>query len=341
MIKYLDLKTVTDSHLDEIKSAVNRVIDSGWYLLGAETKQFENDYAHYIGSHHCISTGNGLDALSLIFKAYIEIGAMKPGDEIIVPEPAYANYMAFAISAGAVIRTIATTIEEGFSLPKVEKFEELINEHTRAILICNPNNPTGKVFDKAELTALISKHSDICFVIDQSYEDFTLKPLLSASEAAEFPNVILLHSLTKRFSIPGLRLGYVTASSALLQRIRMKRMPWSVNALAIEAGKYLLNKTDNLLNIEEYLLETDRLATLLQKTGCFDVWPTDTHYLLAKLRIGKASALKDYLAKEHGMLIRNASNFEGLDDSFIRIAAQTPEQNNALVSAIDCYLTKN
>jgi threonine-phosphate decarboxylase len=79
-----------------------------------------------------------------------------------------------------------------------------------------PNNPTGKVFDKAELTALISKHSDICFVIDQSYEDFTLKPLLSASEAAEFPNVILLHSLTKRFSIPGLRLGYLTASSALL-----------------------------------------------------------------------------------------------------------------------------
>jgi threonine-phosphate decarboxylase len=109
--------------------------------------------------------------------------------------------------------------------------------------LCNPNNPTGKVFDKAELIGLISKHSDICFVIDQSYEDFTLKPLLSASEAAEFPNVILLHSLTKRFSIPGLRLGYVTASSALLQRIRMKRMPWSVNALAIEAGKYLLNKT--------------------------------------------------------------------------------------------------
>lgn len=218
---------------------------------------------------------------------------------------------------------------------------QMLPNNLEMLWLCNPNNPTGKVFDKAELTALISKHSDICFVIDQSYEDFTLKPLLSASEAAEFPNVILLHSLTKRFSIPGLRLGYVTASSALLQRIRMKRMPWSVNALAIEAGKYLLNKTDNVLNIEEYLLETDRLASLLQKTGCFDVWPTDTHYLLAKLRIGKASALKDYLAKEHGMLIRNASNFEGLDDSFIRIAAQTPEQNNALVSAIDCYLTKN
>ena len=68
---------------------------------------------------------------------------LNPGDEIIVPEPAYANYMAFAISAGAKIKTIATSIEEGFALPKVEKFEELINEKTRAIMICNPNNPTG------------------------------------------------------------------------------------------------------------------------------------------------------------------------------------------------------
>ena len=77
------------------------------------------------------------------------LSCLNPGDEIIVPEPAYANYMAFAISAGAVIRTVTTTIEEGFSLPKVEKFEELINERTKAILICNPNNPTGYLYTAA------------------------------------------------------------------------------------------------------------------------------------------------------------------------------------------------
>ena len=76
------------------------------------------------------------------------LSCLNPGDEIIVPEPAYANYMAFAISAGAVIRTVTTTIEEGFSLPKVEKFEELINERTKAILICNPNNPTGYLYTR-------------------------------------------------------------------------------------------------------------------------------------------------------------------------------------------------
>ena len=85
-----------------------------------------------------IITSGGSEAVLFSF-----LSCLNPGDEIIVPEPAYANYMAFAISAGAKIRTIATTIEEGFSLPKVEKFEELINERTKAILICNPNNPTG------------------------------------------------------------------------------------------------------------------------------------------------------------------------------------------------------
>lgn len=96
-----------------------------------------------------IITSGGSEAVLFSF-----MSCLNPGDEIIVPEPAYANYMAFAISAGAKIRTIATTIEEGFSLPKVEKFEELINERTRAILICNPNNPTGYLYTRREMNQI-------------------------------------------------------------------------------------------------------------------------------------------------------------------------------------------
>ena len=98
-------------------------------------------YAKYninVTADDIIITSGGSEAVLFAF-----LSCLNPGDEIIVPEPAYANYMAFAISAGAKIRTIATTIDEGFSLPKVEKFEELINDRTRAIMICNPNNPTG------------------------------------------------------------------------------------------------------------------------------------------------------------------------------------------------------
>lgn len=97
-----------------------------------------------------IITSGGSEAILFAFMA-----CLNPGDEIIVPEPAYANYMAFAISAGAKIRTIATTIDEGFALPKVEKFEELINSRTRAIMICNPNNPTAISIPAGRWTAYV------------------------------------------------------------------------------------------------------------------------------------------------------------------------------------------
>ena len=121
---------------------------------------------------------------------------------------------------------------------------DTIPSGTNLIWICNPNNPTGNVLDKEALKALIVKHTECYFVIDQSYEFFTLKPLLTAKEAAGYPNVILLHSMTKRFAVPGLRLGFMTANQILLHEIRLQRMPWSVNQLAIEAGHYLLQHTE-------------------------------------------------------------------------------------------------
>ena len=116
-----------------------------------------------------IITSGGSEAVLFSFLA-----CLNPGDEIIVPEPAYANYMAFAISAGAKIRTIATTIEEGFSLPKVEKFEELINERTRAILICNPNNPTGYLYTRREMNQIrdLVKKYDLFLFSDEVYREF-------------------------------------------------------------------------------------------------------------------------------------------------------------------------
>ena len=110
----------------------------GFLSYREKLTHYYEKYNIHLSADDIIITSGGSEAVLFAF-----MSCLNPGDEIIVPEPAYANYMAFAISAGAVIRTIATTIEEGFSLPKVEKFEALINERTRAILICNPNNPTG------------------------------------------------------------------------------------------------------------------------------------------------------------------------------------------------------
>lgn len=204
----------------------------------------------------------------------------------------------------------------------------------KLIWLCNPNNPTGEVREKEALTACIKQNPQRIFIIDQSYEFFTQKALLTAREAAEFPNVILLHSMTKRFAVPGLRLGYITACKELLHEIRTQRMPWSVNQLAIEAGHYLLSSSQCDIDIPLLLKEKERLAQSLLSIGGMEIWPSDTHYMLVQLRMGKAAALKEYLATEQGILIRDASNFEGLNEHFFRIATQTPEENDKLVESI-------
>lgn len=207
--------------------------------------------------------------------------------------------------------------------------------HANMVWICCPGNPTGTVIPKEELQHAIEHHPDVLFVLDASYAPFTLKPLLSALEAAQYPNVIMLHSMTKEFAIPGLRLGYATACSTLIQRLSLQRMPWSVNQVAITAGHYLLAHQDEYrMNIEAMMQERQRMAEQLTRVGCIEVWPSDTHILLCRLRMGRSSALKEYLATEHGILIRDASNFESLGEGFFRIAVQTPEEDDQLLAAI-------
>lgn len=209
----------------------------------------------------------------------------------------------------------------------------------RLVWICNPNNPTGTVIERDTLLELIDNHSERMFVLDQSYAPFTQKPLITPAEAARRSNIIMLHSMTKEYAIPGLRLGYITAQKAVLNELRLQRMPWSVNQVAIDAGRYLLaHQDDYRLDLDALMSERSRVAEQLQKLGCIDVWQSDTHILLCKLRIGKASALKDYLALEHHILIRDASNFQGLDSTFFRIAVQTPEENDMFIDAIALWL---
>ncbi|MDR2921495.1 MAG: pyridoxal phosphate-dependent class II aminotransferase [Tannerella sp.] len=207
------------------------------------------------------------------------------------------------------------------------------------VWLCNPNNPTGRVYDKIYLMEVISRHPDVCFVLDQVYESFVIKPVFSSAEAMVMPNVILLHSLTKKYAIPGLRLGYVTAHEDLVCRLRMQRMPWSVNSMAIAAGHYLLDQ-DGPLDISSYLREKERLFAALQSINDLDVFHSDTHFMLLRLRRGKAVDMKEFLANEYGILIRDASNFQGLNESYVRIATQTPAENNMLVEAVREWFAK-
>lgn len=133
MIKFLDLEKVTASHGEEINEAVTRVVNSGWYLQGKENEKFEKDFADYIGTEHCVGCANGLDALIWIFRAYVEMGVMKPGDEVIVPANTYIASI-LAISENGLVPVLVEPDINTYQIDP-EKIEAAITPRTKAILI--------------------------------------------------------------------------------------------------------------------------------------------------------------------------------------------------------------
>ena len=202
--------------------------------------------------------------------------------------------------------------------------------------LCNPNNPTGDVMATDDVLALAERHR--LLIVDQSYEDYTIAPLLQPAEVVGRDDIILLHSMTKRYAVPGLRLGYVTASAAIISRLREQYRPWAINALSLEAGKWLVQRGETAIpDLPSYLAETQRLRNLLNEIEGIEAFETQTNFFLCTIAPATAAELKEYLAQEHGILIRDASNFTGLTPHHFRIATQSPAQNDALVTAIRNY----
>lgn len=155
MIKFLDLQKITGKYADEIHQAVARVVDSGWYLQGKENEKFETNYAHYIGTKYAVGCANGLDALIWIFRAYIEMGVMQPGDEVIVPANTYIASI-LAITENGLKPVLVEPSIETYQIDD-SRIEEAITEHTKAILIvhlygqCAYTDRIGKLCKKYNL----------------------------------------------------------------------------------------------------------------------------------------------------------------------------------------------
>ena len=153
------------------------------------------------------------------------------------------------------------------------------------------------MLDRKALLDVMERRRETLFVLDASYASYTQEPLVEVAVAAAMPNVVMLHSMTKEYGIPGLRLGYVTACVALTERIGRQRQPWSVNTLAQEVGLFLLRHgEDYVLPVRELMDERRRMTAALQRLGVVEVWPSDSHILLCRLRVGNAASLKGYLA---------------------------------------------
>ena len=240
----------------------------------------------------------------------------------VIPQPTYNEY-------ADACRMFGHTIS-------YDRNDELnILPEDRIYWLCNPDNPTGNVLLKSLITHIIRKHPRYLYVIDQSYADYTLQPMLEPKEMLDCYNVMILQSLSKKYCVPGLRLGYLTASPIIIDRLRDIRQPWTVNALAIEAGKWLIENDPKVLpDLKEYLDEAQRVKQELSEIEGLMVMDTQTHYMLANIDWATSLELKNWLIEKYGILIRDASNFHSLDDHCFRVAAQTPEENDALVKAI-------
>ncbi|MBP5497913.1 MAG: aminotransferase class I/II-fold pyridoxal phosphate-dependent enzyme [Muribaculaceae bacterium] len=199
--------------------------------------------------------------------------------------------------------------------------------------LCNPNNPTGSAIPPDEVMALAGRHAML--IVDQSYENYTQAPMLNPAQAVKRTDVILLHSMTKQYAVPGLRLGYVTASSSIIRALREQYRPWAINALSLEAGKWLVENNLRVIpDLNAYLDETQRLRKCLNMINGIEAHDTVTSFFLCTIEQASAAELKEYLAREHGILIRDASNFTGLTPHHFRIATQSPPENDTLVEAI-------
>lgn len=212
--------------IDAIRGIDRKVLEyspsQGYRSYREKLVSYYKRYDINLTADDIIITTGGSEAVLFSFLA-----CLNPGDEIIMPDPFYANYQAFAISAGAVIRTIPTTIEEGFCLPKVERFEELINERTKAIMICNPNNPTGYLYTRREMNQIrdLVKKYDLYLFSDEVYREFiyTGSPYISACHLEGIEdNVVLIDSVSKRYSECGIRIGALITKNKLLREAVMK-----------------------------------------------------------------------------------------------------------------------
>lgn len=208
--------------------------------------------------------------------------------------------------------------------------------------ICNPNNPDGHLIQRGELLSFIAANRQTTFVIDQAYVSFTTEPLLKATDIKANPNLILVQSISKAYKVPGLRIGYIIASDHITKQLARYIIPWSINALAIEASKYILiHPAQFTLPIRKWQRETAEFIYQLNKIEEVEVIPTGTTFFLVRLKKGTAADLKKYLLEQHGILIRDASNFRGLDESYFRLSTRTSEANNQLVEALKEWMKQN
>lgn len=292
---------------DALKKIDRKVLEyspsAGLMSLREKLRGYYKKYNIDVDVDDIIVTCGGSEAVLFAFMACLD-----PGDEIIVPEPAYANYMAFAISAGAKIVTIPSSIDEGFALPPMERFEELITPKTTGILICNPNNPTGYLYSMKEMLQLrdIVKKHDLFLFSDEVYREFcyTGAPYISAFHLPGIEEqVVLIDSVSKRYNECGIRVGALITKHPQLKKNVMKfcqarLSPPLLGQLVAEASidapaQYMLDTYNEYVDRRKLLIDE-----INKIPGCYSPIPMGAFYTVARLPVDDADEFCQWCLRE-------------------------------------------
>lgn len=293
--------------LDALKNIDRKVLEyspsDGLESLRRKLREYYHRYNIEVDVDDIIVTTGGSEAVLFAFMACLD-----PGDEIIVPEPAYANYMAFAISAGAKIVTIPSSIDEGFALPPLEKFEALITPRTKGILICNPNNPTGYLYTMKEMLQLrdIVKKHDLFLFSDEVYREFcyTGAPYISAFHLPGIEEqVVLIDSVSKRYNECGIRVGALITKHKELKKNVMKfcqarLSPPLLGQIVAEASidtpaDYMLQTYNEYVERRKFLIDG-----LNKIPGVYSPIPMGAFYTVARLPVDDADKFCEWCLRE-------------------------------------------
>ena len=331
-----DIKTPKIA-LDAVRNHDLEVLE---YSRTEGSEEYRNKIARYYGKQDIdvsakdiIVTTGGSEALSFTMGSVAD-----PGDEIIIPEPFYANYNGFATAMGLTVIPVVSSIEDNFALPPIEELEKLISERTKAVLICNPGNPTGYLYSKEEiskLAELVKKH-DLFLVADEVYREFTYDNREHHSvlqEAGLEQHAIMVDSVSKRYSMCGARIGCVVTKNEHVIKTALKfaQARLSPPTLAQIASEAALDTPQEYFDavIEEYVERRDILIAELQKIPNVVVAkPQGAFYCMAELPVEDADHFAQWMLEnfqEDGqtVMVAPAAGFyatTGLGKSQIRIA---------------------
>lgn len=269
----------------------------------AKLAEYYNRAGYNVTADDILVTSGASEAITIAMQSCLD-----PGDEIIIPEPFYANYNAFAWMSSAVIRPVLSVMENGFALPPISEFEKLISERTKAIFICNPNNPTGYLYSLEELEQLkkLCLKYDLYFFVDEAYREFCYdgnqfhSPMhLKGIEE----NVIVFDSISKRYSACGARIGcFVTKNKTVLAtalKFAQSRLsPGMVDQVAAEAGVDTPDSYFEIIN-KEYTSRRDQLVSSLNKMeGVYCPNPKGAFYVVARFPVDDAEKFCQWMLEK-------------------------------------------